>query len=481
MISIITAIYNQLPMNQLYYQNLCRVTDGQWELIIVDNGSTDGSIEYFEAQPNVTVIRNDGNYSYPYCQNVGIRAAKGEVLAFLNNDIILSSHWDSRLMEVLGKQGCEITSLCSNDRMPDAAQTRRVKRRWKRIKGLMLTLFGSSRWSLNTMAKWMYRGRFEQHCEAMWQRYGTTMRLGFSGSAVIMTRKGLEMIGGGWDATQQGADFDIFLQTQALHQQGKPIQPLHIINGIYHHHYCRITLYAKYPPYKDRDQLVSGESKWGDDVMKETIAQLKKINTMIPVSYAITVCNEAKELEHLILHLKPYLHEQDEIVVQADKEHVTEAVKEVVTHYADCITTYAEHPLQRDFAQAKNHLNSLCKGKYIFQLDADEIPQAWLLEHLQSLLQRYCWVGLFKLPRINSFTTPDGQIMETRIAWPDYQGRIYRNTPRIHWYRPLHERIRGQWFYWHFPKDERYAIIHTKVKQQDAAKWREWYAQFPQK
>lgn len=42
MLTIITAIYNQLDMNRLYYESIVETTDGDWELIVVDNGSTDG-------------------------------------------------------------------------------------------------------------------------------------------------------------------------------------------------------------------------------------------------------------------------------------------------------------------------------------------------------------------------------------------------------------------------------------------------------
>lgn len=134
MLTIITAIYNQLDMNRLYYESIVETTDGDWELIVIDNGSTDGSREFFEGLGGrVRVIANDGNYSYPYCQNAGIEAAKGEILAFLNNDIFLSPHWDTRLRQLLGKDGYEVLSLASNDRMGDARATRRVSRRWKRI------------------------------------------------------------------------------------------------------------------------------------------------------------------------------------------------------------------------------------------------------------------------------------------------------------------------------------------------------------
>lgn len=196
---------------------------------------------------------------------------------------------------------------------------------------------------------------------------------------------------------------------------------------------------------------------------------MEKKQTTIMISYAITVCNEARELERLLTALQPYLQDTDEIVVQADQKNVTQEVKDVAKRFDSIITTYAEYPLNYDFAAAKNHLNSLCKGEYIFQLDADEVPQPWLLEHLPHILRRYFWVDLFKLPRINLFDDTT-----EREAWPDYQGRIYRNRPRIHWHRPLHERIKGHIFSWHLPKKDEYALLHLKDREQNAAKWEEW-------
>jgi glycosyltransferase involved in cell wall biosynthesis len=89
MISIITAVFNQRGMNQLFYEKLVEYTENPFELIIIDNNSTDGSREYFENKKFVKLIKNDGNYSYPFCQNQGIKAAKYDYLAFLNNDIIV--------------------------------------------------------------------------------------------------------------------------------------------------------------------------------------------------------------------------------------------------------------------------------------------------------------------------------------------------------------------------------------------------------
>ena len=202
------------------------------------------------------------------------------------------------------------------------------------------------------------------------------------------------------------------------------------------------------------------------------------------ISYAITVCNEAVQLHSLLQFLQTYLNEGDEIVVQADKQNVTDEVRAVVSSHKQHITTYEEWSLDMDFAQAKNHLNSLCKGEYIFQLDADERPQEWLMEHLQEILGCHPLIELFKLPRINylldeasykASLSANEKIDAERVSWPDYQGRLYKNRPgRIRWHRAIHERIRGHWLYWHLPQEDRYALLHIKCKKQDAAKWDEW-------
>jgi GT2 family glycosyltransferase len=50
MLSIITAVHNLLPMNRLFWEYLQRYTALPFELIIIDNDSTDGSDRFFEAQ-----------------------------------------------------------------------------------------------------------------------------------------------------------------------------------------------------------------------------------------------------------------------------------------------------------------------------------------------------------------------------------------------------------------------------------------------
>ena len=68
--------------------------DFDYELILVDQGSTDGSVELVEKQfPWVQIIKNKANLGIPIASNKAIRKASGKYLYFLGNDTIVSKNW----------------------------------------------------------------------------------------------------------------------------------------------------------------------------------------------------------------------------------------------------------------------------------------------------------------------------------------------------------------------------------------------------
>jgi len=197
---------------------------------------------------------------------------------------------------------------------------------------------------------------------------------------------------------------------------------------------------------------------------------------MMKISYAITVCNEHIELSRLITLLSKHIRSEDEIVVQCDQGNTTPEVYDVLEKF-DGKTQYDDfhhysHPLDNNFAAYKNNLNSHCNGDWIFQIDADEYPDEYLLQMLPSILdENSATVEAFWVPRINEVIglTPThveqwGWRVDEKgwVNFPDYQMRIYRNKEHIHWIKPVHEQLVGYKGFSKLPVNSEYCLWHPK-------------------
>ncbi|MDQ6698902.1 MAG: glycosyltransferase family 2 protein, partial [Acidobacteriota bacterium] len=75
------------------------------QIIVVDNGSTDGSVEMVRAEfPTVSVICNTNNRGFCAANNQGIDAARGDLIALLNNDAEADAPWLAALERVFAQQ-----------------------------------------------------------------------------------------------------------------------------------------------------------------------------------------------------------------------------------------------------------------------------------------------------------------------------------------------------------------------------------------
>jgi GT2 family glycosyltransferase len=102
MISIIIPCMDQHSMTADCLDAI-RVNTQDYEIILVDNGSTPpfaSGVEYAVgyAGPKVSIIRNETNLGFPVAVNQGIKAAKGDVIILLNNDVICVRGWAERLL-----------------------------------------------------------------------------------------------------------------------------------------------------------------------------------------------------------------------------------------------------------------------------------------------------------------------------------------------------------------------------------------------
>jgi len=191
---------------------------------------------------------------------------------------------------------------------------------------------------------------------------------------------------------------------------------------------------------------------------------------MIRISYAIPVCNEHEELFRLLTLLLQNKRDSDEIVVQADQGNTTPEVYNVLNRFIASIKL-VEYPLKGNFASFKNNLKNHCTGDWIFQIDADECMQPWLIESLPEILAANPTTDLFLIPRIN---TVEGLTQEHIERWrwnvnekgwvnfPDYQTRILQNSPKINWVSKVHEVLTGHNSYAMLPLEEEFCLVHPK-------------------
>lgn len=164
------------------------------------------------------------------------------------------------------------------------------------------------------------------------------------------------------------------------------------------------------------------------------------------VTYAICVCNEHKELHDLLSFLTVTKRPDDDINILVDALKCTDAVRRVLKRFEKVISVH-ERAFDGDFASHRNHHATLCKGEYIFVLDADEIPQEALMDRVREFTGEILYV-----PRINIcpgytkhfLNKHNFRVTNTGfINWPDYQGRFYKNHAGIRWVGGVHEKLTG--------------------------------------
>ena len=196
------------------------------------------------------------------------------------------------------------------------------------------------------------------------------------------------------------------------------------------------------------------------------------------ISYAITVCNELKEITKLLNLLLNKKRKEDEIVVLFDKKNGSPEVWSRLQELNDEPNTIVKtKTFKNHFADWKNYLTSLCTGDYIFQIDADEYPHPTLIHDLSFILQTNPGNEVYLVPRVNTVKgLTDKHIQKWGwnvndkgwVNWPDYQWRIWKNKPEIKWKNKVHEVLEGYNTYAALPDNEGLSLYHPKdIKRQE--------------
>ena len=194
------------------------------------------------------------------------------------------------------------------------------------------------------------------------------------------------------------------------------------------------------------------------------------------ISYGITVCDEAEEIYNLLDYLYSNIDDNDEIIILRDMDKTTDVVTKVINQqiglYKPNQIKVVESSLNGDFATFKNNLIEHADSDYLFQIDADEMPNSFLIENIKPILKVNSTIDCFYIPRVNKVDglTPEHILKwgwrldtEKRINFPDPQMRLFKLGKGIKWKNRVHEVLTGYQTVSTLPYDtEDFCLYHIK-------------------
>jgi GT2 family glycosyltransferase len=111
LVSILIVNWNGKALLGDCLTSITSQTYRNYEILVVDNDSTDGSVEYIERNfPSVRIIQNSQNEGFARACNNGMLCSRGEYIAVLNSDMELDKHWLEELTKPLQNKNIAATT-----------------------------------------------------------------------------------------------------------------------------------------------------------------------------------------------------------------------------------------------------------------------------------------------------------------------------------------------------------------------------------
>ena len=370
--SVVVPCFNQLEFTRQCVAALARNTRSPWELIAVDNGSTDGTSAYLagvaDAAPfPVRVITNTENRGFPAACNQGLRAARGEYLVLLNNDAVVTDGWLAQLVALAESDPMiGMTGPVSNYASPPQLVTSVP---YTDLDGMHRF---AARWRAEHLGQWLTAGKL-------------------SGFCLLIKRRLLDAVGGMDERFGVGFFDDDDLALRAT----RAGFTLAVAHDLFVHHFGSRTFAGA---GIDAEALLDANrakfaAKWGLPVETgkkvslapwaagKTAPKTASSATAGPVRVSLTMIVRDEE-DNLPACLSSAAGLFDEIVVvdTGSTDRTVEIAKSFGARVFDFVWV-------GDFAAARNAALARATGDYAFWLDADDVIDPPQREKLKALLE----------------------------------------------------------------------------------------------
>jgi len=129
MISVVIPNYNGAKYLKSCFKSIKKNSLAPGEIIVVDNGSTDNSVNLIcRLFPQTIIIKNPKNFGFAKAANQGIIKAKSKYVALINNDLVLDKNWLKIIADSIDKtpKGERVAAWCGKTLTADGKKIENV-------------------------------------------------------------------------------------------------------------------------------------------------------------------------------------------------------------------------------------------------------------------------------------------------------------------------------------------------------------------
>jgi GT2 family glycosyltransferase/tetratricopeptide (TPR) repeat protein len=412
--SIVIVTANGLECTRQCLESVRRCTPLQYEIIAIDNGSTDGTVEYLRSAADVKLIENPINRGVPAAINQGLCKASGDYIVLLNNDVVVPPGWLERMVSVLKRDTkIGLVGPCSNN----VSGVQRVAAPYRQLSEL--DAFAES---------WVTRNAG--------RTIPTTRLVGF---CLLLTRDAFEHIGLMDERFGLGNFEDDDYCRRAVLAGYQPM----VATEVFVHHGGSQTFQALGLNMTDilQHNRAVYRRKWADmeqhpagDLNHKRAGQPPVVRPEVlrgTLSLCMIARDSARTLPACLESIRPWVDEM--IVVDTGSADHTVAIARdhgaKVSYFAWC----------DDFSAARNHAIRQASGEWIFWMDSDDTIDVENGRRLRDLIQlpvareTLGFILQVRCPLKSGNNRSDATVVD--------HVKVFRNLPYLEFEGRVHEQV----------------------------------------